>query len=117
MLRAETAASSLKTAGEVVSDSLLLAMILKGLPLAYKTFCTVTTQKDKDHTFAEFKVALRSFEETKKQNCSRDRDDTVMMNDAKSIQCYTCYKWGISHFNVRCEKRRIQQINIFGRSG
>src|SRR6218665_1262650 len=28
MLRAETAASSLKTAGEVVSDSLLIAMIL-----------------------------------------------------------------------------------------
>src|SRR6218665_329968 len=66
MLRAETAASWLKTAGEVVSDSLLIAMILKGLPLAYKTFCTVTTQKDKDHTFAEFKVALRSFEETEK---------------------------------------------------
>src|SRR6218665_360758 len=67
MLRAEPAASSLKTAGEVVSDSLLIAMILKGLPLTYKTFCTVTTQKDKDHTFAEFKAALRSFEETEKR--------------------------------------------------
>src|SRR6218665_1147944 len=59
MLRAETGASSLKTAGEVVSDSLLIAMILKGLPLAYKTFCTVTTQKDKDHTFADFALVKR----------------------------------------------------------
>ena len=32
MIRAETAASSLKAAGETISDSLLVAMILKGLP-------------------------------------------------------------------------------------
>src|SRR6218665_3335665 len=83
-------------------------MILKGLPLAYKTFCTVTTQKDKDCTFAEFKVALRSFEETEAQNCSRDRDDTVMMNDAKSIQCYTCYKYG--HKSFQCKMRKEKNL-------
>jgi len=63
----------------VVSDGLLIAMILKGLPLAYKTFCTVTTQKDNDHMFAEFKVALRSFEETEKQICLRDRDQSIFV--------------------------------------
>ena len=58
MIRAETASNSLKTAGETVSDSLLIAMILKGLPSEFKTFSTIVTQKDKQMTFAEFKVAL-----------------------------------------------------------
>jgi len=86
MLRAETTANSLKTAGEVISDSLLIAMIPKGLPSEYKTLCTVITQKEKQLTFAEFIVALRSFEETEKQNSQQD--DTMMkVNDAKGVQC------------------------------
>ena len=32
MLRAETTATSLKSAGEIISDSLLIAIFLKGLP-------------------------------------------------------------------------------------
>ncbi len=48
MHSAETAATSLKSAGETISDSLLIAMIIKGLPSAeYKPFSTVVTQKDK----------------------------------------------------------------------
>ena len=35
VLRAETAAASLKSAGETVSDSFLIAMVLKGLPTEY----------------------------------------------------------------------------------
>ena len=107
MLRAETTASSLETAGEVISDRLLIAMILKGLPLEYKIFCTVTTQKDKEHTFAELKVALRSFEETEKQNCSRDSVDAVMMNDKKSIYSVSHFtKMDPSHLSARCAKSR-----------
>ena len=81
MLRAETAATMLKSAGEVISDSLLIAMILKGLPSDYKTLCAIITQKETELTFAEFKVALHSFEETKKQTTQCDH--TVMkVNDA-----------------------------------
>ena len=40
MLRAETAATALKTAGEVISDSLLVAMVIKGLPVEFKSFST-----------------------------------------------------------------------------
>lgn len=47
ILRAETAAASLKTAGEQISDSLLVAMTLKGLPSDFKAFTTVVTQKEK----------------------------------------------------------------------
>ena len=41
-------------------------MVLKGLPGQYKTFTTVVTQKEREMLFMEFKVALRSFEETEK---------------------------------------------------
>ena len=41
-------------------------MVLKGLPTQYNTFKTVVTQRERDMSFTEFKVALRSFEETEK---------------------------------------------------
>ena len=40
VLRGETAAALLKNAGETVSDNLLIAMILKGLPMEYQPFVT-----------------------------------------------------------------------------
>ena len=66
IIRAETAATSLKTAGEVISDGLLVAMALKGLPNRFKTFSTIVMQKDKQMTFSEFKVALRNHEENER---------------------------------------------------
>ena len=69
ILRAETVATSLKSAGETVIDSLLIATVLKGLPLEYKTFSAIVSQwdkKDDKMKFQEFKVALRSYEETEK---------------------------------------------------
>ena len=48
VLRAETAAASLKSAGETVSDSLLIAMVLKCLPRNTKRFqrsCRSATRK------------------------------------------------------------------------
>ena len=99
VLRAETAATSLKTAGETISDSLLVAMILKGLPQTrFKSFSTVVTQKDKEMSFGEFKVALRSFEETEKLSSESNKEDTVM----KVIVCYECGKPG--HKQAECRK-------------
>jgi len=54
----------LNSVGENVSDSLLIAMVLKGLPESFKPFVVVVTQSDKQQTFTEFKATLRSFEET-----------------------------------------------------
>ena len=65
VLKAETAATSLKSAGEEISDSLLVAMV-NGLPTQYNTFKTVVTQREREMSFTEFKVALCSFEETEK---------------------------------------------------
>ena len=65
-IRAETAAALLKNAGETISDGLLTAMVLKGLPQDYLPFVTVATQKEEDANFSKFKTALKSFEETQK---------------------------------------------------
>ena len=45
LIRAEKAATSLKNAKEVISDSLLVAMVLKGLPPSYKTFYSSDTER------------------------------------------------------------------------
>ena len=99
MIRAETAAAALTTAGETVSDSLLIGMVLKGLPPEFKTFSTVINQRKDAMTFQEFKVALRSCEETEKCQLLNNKDeDSVMFakQDEKNhfIKCYQCKKPG-----------------------
>ena len=63
VIRAEKTACALQEAGEQVSDSLCVAMILKGLPAAYKPFVTVVTQRKEETTLQELKAMLRSEEE------------------------------------------------------
>ena len=70
VIRAERAATGLKNAGENVSDSLLIlliliiAMVLKGLPDSCKSFVVVITQPDKQLTLSQFKMSLRNFSDT-----------------------------------------------------
>ena len=49
-----------------MSASFLIAMVSKGLPDDYKPFMAAITQSEKQQTCSEFKVALRSFEETER---------------------------------------------------
>ena len=64
LLRAETTASSLKSAGQNIDDQLLIAMVLKGLPSEYSTLEAVITNSETIDTFTKFKQSLRNFEET-----------------------------------------------------
>ena len=109
VLRAETATTSLKTAGEQISDSLLIAMILKGLPVQYDTYITVITQRESQMTFMEFKVSLRNYEKCHPTtNASGDRVMKVVQRssgrNAKTVSCYTCGRVG--HKSFECKSGR-----------
>ena len=74
ILRAETAATAIKNAGEHVSDTLLIAMVMNGLPPAYKPFVVFITQSDKTFTFADFKTSIRNFHENEAASITRRVD-------------------------------------------
>ena len=76
-IRAETAAAALREAKETVSDALLIAMVVKGLPDEYKPFIAVATQKE-GQTFQNFKATLRGYEETEKSRSTAKKDDSVL---------------------------------------
>ena len=82
VIRAETAATALRNASETLTDSLLIAMVLKGLPEEYKSFVVVTTQCEKQQTSTEFKVDLRSFEDTERANIATG-NHSVMKTECK----------------------------------
>ena len=106
VIRAETAAAALNNANENVSDSLLIAMVLKGLPESFKPFVVVVTQSDKQQTFTEFKAALRSFEETERSRTVTS-DDSVMKTQHRSFRvknsASSAAKGG-NHDNIVCHK-------------
>ena len=109
VIRAETAAAALNSANEKVSDSLLIAMVLKGLPVSFKPFVVVVTQSDKQQTFTEFKAALRSFEDTERTRTVAS-DDSVMKTKAigasggsRDIVCHKCKQVG--HIARYCESK------------
>jgi len=81
VIRAEAAATALKNAGGTVTDSLLVAMVLKGLPQSYKPFVVVVTQSEKQQTFNKFKAALRSFEDTEKARTADNNDPILKAED------------------------------------
>ena len=58
IIRGERASTGLRAAGEQISDNLVIAMLLKGLPESFRPFVVVHTQLDKVKTLTEFKAQL-----------------------------------------------------------
>jgi len=126
VIRAETASAALNSVDENVSDSLLIAMVLKGLPESFKPFVIVVTQSDKQQTFTEFKAALRSFEETE-QARSRisesvmkvEHDRTLYVTNSTSSvargsnRCFRCNQIGhIARVVVKVESTKLVRIKF-----
>ena len=53
LIRSENAATGLKAAGESISDNLIVAMSLKGLPSSFKTFVVVHTETSKSKSLSD----------------------------------------------------------------
>ena len=115
IIRAETAATAFKTAEEIISDGLLIAMVLKGIiyheiikhfqPLFYK----------EQMTFSEFKTALRKYEENEKSCNPRDNQDNVMFSKQRFTgKCFKCDKQG--HESSECRmKTEKWYVNVEAR--
>ena len=107
-------------------------MVLKGLPTQYNTFKTVVTQREREMSFTEIKVALRSFEETEKcqQPSASGVTDRVMTaqptqrtrsnssvgratpTNPSVITCYTCEKIGHKSYDCRSGKTTKRYLQI-----
>ena len=95
----ETTATSLKAAGEVISDDgLLIAMTLKGLATNYKPFSTVVMQREQQITFSEFKIALCNHKENERC-CSKDNGETT-----DGVMATTSDAHKPNKFLVKCSK-------------
>lgn len=101
--------TALRNADETLSDGLLIAIVLKGLPESFKPFAIHITQSDEQMTFGEFKTKLRSYESTEKFSAISTDDNVMKASNVNTswprgkdkeheIICYNCVQKG--HKNV-----------------
>ncbi len=110
--RAERLGTSLKSAGETVSDTLLTAMLMKGLPDRFGNFIVFITQSEKEYSFADFKMALRSYFENERSR-HPDTKDSIMKSAVKyTIKCYGCRKDG--HYAKNCPTLYCSHCKVKG---
>ena len=125
IIRAETAATGLRAAEETISDNLVIAMILKGLPPMYKPFTVVHTQLDKYKTLVDFKAALVNFSNTENmsstpsQSCvmasKHNTGEYVNKGKNNKFQCLSCSQFG--HKSRDCELKADLFCNFCRNSG
>ena len=93
VIRAERAATGLRSAGETLTDYLVIAMLLKGLPEAYKPFVVVHTELDKYKTLVEFKAALTKYPNTEAVRSPVQASAMTVSKQSKCPQSQTQVQW------------------------
>jgi transposase InsO family protein len=139
LIKVEQVLNSLKSTGEDINDNLLVAIVMKGLTSKYSTFCAVMSQKTDDQTFAEFKVALKAFDENEKfRNLGEGKDNIMKTNwhekktegrakssnsyghsgqnfsDKQNIKCFKCEQFG--HKSFECKNRSKKWCSVCRRN-
>ena len=103
LIRAETLSSSLKVAGEKISEKLLVSVVLKGLPDSYEYFKTVHDFSKSPTPFSDLKKALKKFADSQKlKNCGNSSNTKseaalfVSRDNSKKFsgKCFRCNKSG-----------------------
>ena len=120
-IRGESAAIGLKAAGENISDNLVIAMMLKGLPHSYQPFVVVNTQLDKIKSVTDFKSALHNYSQTEMiRNTEKDSSTalaTKAVNSSRSgtqnTAVYECNYCGMKgHKSKDCRNRHRLQCSF-----
>lgn len=82
IIRAENIISALRDAGEDMSDGLLVATVLNGLPDSFRPLAVHVIQNEDNVTFTDFKRRLRVYEESEKMRATGSAD-SVMKSSSK----------------------------------
>ncbi|XP_063609275.1 uncharacterized protein LOC134783360 [Penaeus indicus] len=99
----EETVAALRESGESVSDRLIVATTLKGLPPKYKNFVDVANQRDPSYDYPGLKTALFSHEDHLKENSDTERVMVTQGNStANQKRCFKCGEPG--HFASKCNK-------------
>lgn len=134
IIRAENTTTGLRTAGEKITDNLVIAMLLKGLPDSYTPFIVVHTQLDKCKTLAEFKASLVNYNNTEtirtrssenpstagamftktKPYTNSGQHNHQQQRHSQQLQCTGC---GKGHASSQCRDRYKLQCNYCMRQG
>ncbi len=115
IIRAENIITALRDAGETISDGLIIAMVLGGLPDMFKPLAVHVTQNEDAVTFTDFKRRLRIYEEAKNVKTAESTDsvmkthikhnkqnmNTTFNNKRLEDVTVTCYKCGIKGHKAR----------------